>query len=955
MGAIGLAAVPLCSLAVYFAREREDAEFTRTAMLATTMAYTLADEQSRVFVQARQLVAALAVGNDTPDNTLLSRGCEREVQRVIKENPVYQQIAVADAQGAVRCRAVAKARPKEDWHVGDRGFFIAAKSTSEVVLGGVQVGRNSGRHTVVAAQALRDKSQRVLGVLFAAIDLGWLQPQFERAGLPPESRAVLVDARGTVLAESGPLRGLAGRRISDAEALEQGRAAGSVRTVRWMDGLERITVYAPVSGVPGESLYLRVGVPLDLATKAGRHVLYESLALIAAVLAAALAAAWFGPVRSIVRPLQRLGEAAERIGKGDFSARTGIQYRGEIGNVARKLDELAASNQRVTRALRTLSAGNRTLLREKDEDALLRAMCEVAVKQGGYRLALVTYALQDEAKSIVTLAHAGHSDGFIESLNATWEDSERGRGTIGTAIRTGRTEVIRSVARSRRAGPWRADMLARGYASALSIPLRVDGAVIGTLTFVAAEEDAFDEAELALLEEMAADLSFGIETVRLNIRRVAAEDEAKDAALRDQLTGLPNRTKFLELLGRELGALAGQAAPEPLAVLVVHLPGLQRIYDALGHDALNDIFVDIAGRFEAAGYGENCLARVQDNDFALLSPRADAERAGALADRLLHACEAPVLVNAAPIEVRACVGAALFPGHGAEAEILLRRAAIASRDAAAKDLGFSVYRGMKERENAAGLALVAELRNAIEERALELHYQPKLDLASGGICGSEALIRWRHPSRGMIPPVQFVPLAEQTGLIRPMTYFVIEAAVRQARAWRDAGLALPVAVNLSARNLYDQKLLERIEAIVATWGVDAKALEIEITEGALVEDTQAARAVLERLSALCGKIYIDDFGTGYSSLSYLVSLPVHALKIDRAFVIQMTKSRQARAVVESVISMAHALGLRVVAEGVETAEDAAILRELGCDEAQGYYFGKPVPAAQFAKSVSGTN
>jgi EAL domain-containing protein (putative c-di-GMP-specific phosphodiesterase class I) len=163
---------------------------------------------------------------------------------------------------------------------------------------------------------------------------------------------------------------------------------------------------------------------------------------------------------------------------------------------------------------------------------------------------------------------------------------------------------------------------------------------------------------------------------------------------------------------------------------------------------------------------------------------------------------------------------------------------------------------------------------------------------------------------------------------------------------------VPVAINLSARNLYDPKLLERIEAIVGTWGIDPKALEIEITEGALVEDTQAARTVLARLSALCGKIYIDDFGTGYSSLSYLVSLPVHALKIDRAFVIQMSKSRQARAVVESVISMAHALGLRVVAEGVETAEDAQLLRELGCDEAQGYFFGRPVPPADFGRFLT---
>jgi diguanylate cyclase (GGDEF)-like protein len=434
---------------------------------------------------------------------------------------------------------------------------------------------------------------------------------------------------------------------------------------------------------------------------------------------------------------------------------------------------------------------------------------------------------------------------------------------------------------------------------------------------------------------------------------VAAEDMAKNAALHDALTGLPNRTRFLELLEEKLTAAKADAVSEPLAVLVIHVPGLQRMYDALGHDSLNEMFVEIAARLRRGRFDEQGLARVQDNDFAVFHEHTDAERAGALAQELLRCFELPVTVDSAPIEVRACVGAAFFPGLGQEAEILLRRAAIAARDAARKDLSFNVYRGMKERENAAGLALVAELRTAIDSRALRLHYQPKIALASGVVCGSEALIRWPHPSKGLIPPVQFVPLAEQTGLIRSLTYFVIEAAVRQVRAWTDSGVSMPVAVNLSARNLYDPKLFERIEAIVTTWGIDPKLLEVEITEGALVEDTQTARAVLTRLSALCGKIYIDDFGTGYSSLSYLVSLPVHALKIDRAFVIQMTKSRQARSVVESVISMAHALGMRVVAEGVETAEDAAILRELGCDEAQGYFFGKPVPAAEF-KSGSGT-
>ena len=942
--AIGIAAAPLFSLALFFAYERQKEESTRASTLAMAMARTLAAEQGRIFIHARQLVAAIAVGNDAPDDTLLGPECDREVTRLVHVNRAYYQIGVADPHGNLRCGVVPLSKPQ---NIADRGYFLKARDSSDVVLSGVIVGRETGKHTVVAAQALRDERRQLLGVLFAAIDLGWLQLEFERAGLPRESRVALVDPNGIVVAESGAADAVLGRRISDSDLFQNDRAHGAepVRVVRWLDDIERITAYSPVVGGPADTLYLRVGIPVSIVQQAAARVLREGLALTAVVLLTALAAAWFGSAVLITKPLRRLGEAASRIGKGDFSTRTGIDHRsGEIGQVARKLDELATSNQRTTRALRTLSAGNRTLLREKSEDGLLRAMCEVAVKQGGYRLALVTYALHDDAKSVVTRAHAGYEDGFIESLNATWADSERGQGTIGSAIRTGKTEVVRSVASDPRAAPWRAAMLARGYGSAMSIPLRVEGSTVGTLTFVAPEEDAFDRGEQELLEEMAADLSFGIETVRLNQRRLKAEEIAKRAAMTDALTGLPNRARFLELLQQRLAAASESG--EPLAVLVVHLPGLQQIYDALGHDLLNQIFVEIAKRLASSTFAEDGLARLQDNDFALFRSGVDVERARALGEELLRSFELPVVLNEAPIEVRACIGASFLPGHGKEAEILARRAAIAARDAAHKDLSFNVYRGMKERENPAGLALTVDLRNAIEQRVLTLHYQPKVDLVSGAICGSEALIRWPHPGKGMIPPVQFVPLAEQTGLIRSMTYLVLETAIRQQRAWLDAGSTLPVAVNLSARNLYDPELVQRIEALLNTWGIEPRFLELEITEGALIEDTQTARAVLERLRPLCGKIYIDDFGTGYSSLSYLVSLPVHALKIDRSFVIQMTKSRQARSVVESVISMAHALGLRVVAEGVETSEDASILRQLGCDEAQGYLFGRPTPASR---------
>lgn len=230
-----------------------------------------------------------------------------------------------------------------------------------------------------------------------------------------------------------------------------------------------------------------------------------------------------------------------------------------------------------------------------------------------------------------------------------------------------------------------------------------------------------------------------------------------------------------------------------------------------------------------------------------------------------------------------------------------------------------------------------------------INYQPKVDLKTGRIVGSAALIRWMHPTRGTIPPLQFIPLAEETGLIRQMTYGIIESAVRQQHAWAQRSLMLPTAVNLSVRNLYDPRLIDAFIEQISTWGVDPRLIDFEITESAVVDDPESAKQVLSLLRQKGSSLYIDDFGTGYSSLNYLVSLPVHFLKIDRSFVTQMKARKEARAVVASVISMAHNLGLKVVAEGVETQEEADTLKALECDQGQGYLFHKPLPPSEFQK------
>jgi GAF domain-containing protein len=359
-----------------------------------------------------------------------------------------------------------------------------------------------------------------------------------------------------------------------------------------------------------------------LAGKADSELLFGTLSGVLIVSAGAFVVAWKGPRRSLADPIVTLQRAARRLGANDTAARTGLSHDDTaVGELARKLDELAAHGQRVTRALRSLSAGNRTLLREKEEDKLLLAMCCVAVEQARYRVAFVNYAEQNDTRSVRTVARAGQDDGFIDLLNLTWDDQERGRGSVGTAIRTGKTTVIRSMASDPRFAPWRDAAVARRLGSVASFPLWVNGAVVGTFTLIAGEEDAFDEDEVQLLDELAADLSFGIENIRAEAKRKEAEAIAKRALTHDALVDLPNRPTFIRMVMAAIeDARRGKAA---VAVLAVHIGRLQDIFDSFGYEPYRVILKEIATRLATVPACQDALARLPMEDFGILVPSKD--------------------------------------------------------------------------------------------------------------------------------------------------------------------------------------------------------------------------------------------------------------------------------------------------------------------------------------------
>ncbi len=445
-----------------------------------------------------------------------------------------------------------------------------------------------------------------------------------------------------------------------------------------------------------------------------------------------------------------------------------------------------------------------------------------------------------------------------------------------------------------------------------------------------------------------------------------AYDEYETLAFTDQLTALPNRVLFLDRLSQII--LLSQRKGEKFGVMLLDLDGFKEINDTLGHDVGDELLKQIAERLQRIIRASSTIARVVENnvvtgsenitpsleestiarlggdEFAILLPNlSSVEGAITVAKRVTETLEASVEIDGNMIVVAATLGISMFPEHGENGEALLRRADVALYVAKHLHNDFSVYDPAYDNNSVKQLALKAELRSAIEDNQLVLFFQPKFDLVRGCIDSVEALVRWQHPERGIISPEQFVPLSEQRGLIGPLTEWVINHALQQYKAWQQQGIFLQIAVNLSSRVLYDLSLPNKISNYLAALQLSPSALSLEITEEATMLDPERALTILNSLKEMGVLLSIDDFGTGHSSLSYLKRLPVDEIKIDRSFVMEMEESDNDAKIVHATIDLAHNLGLKVVAEGVETEAALAVLKRLNCDYAQGYYLSRPLP------------
>jgi diguanylate cyclase (GGDEF)-like protein len=594
---------------------------------------------------------------------------------------------------------------------------------------------------------------------------------------------------------------------------------------------------------------------------------------------------------------------------------------------------------RLNRVYAVLSGINTLIVRVRTREELFREACRIAVEAGGFGMAWIGMLDPITHEGAVVAWHGGDQrqvDCLRLTAHGNTADSQR---AANRAIRNKSPVIVNDIGSQLAAGPYRDTIVAGGHRSAACLPLVVEDEAVGVITLFADEMGFFDDDEIKLLLELAGDIAFALD-------HLAKAEKLDYLAYYDALTGLANNTLLHERLARHIASAA--AEQQHIALALIDIERFKRINDTLGRHAGDLLLRQVAARLALTPGDVQQLARTGADHYAMILRDVGTETnvARVLTERLQLCFGHPFDIHGRELRVSAKVGVALYPADGADAETLYRNAEVAVRKAKTSTERLLFFDPRMTEAVAEKLALENKLRRALENDEFVLHYQPKVDLDTRRIVGLEALIRWASPELGLVPPMKFIPLMEETGLILDVGLWALRQATLDRKRWVDQGLAAPrVAVNVSAVQLRKADFVATVEATLRD-GADPHGIDLEITESLIMEDIEGTLEKLHALRELGIELSIDDFGTGYSSLAYLAKLPAQTLKIDRAFVMTIVEDRSSMTVVSSMISLAHSLRMKVVAEGVETPEQARMLHLLHCDQMQGYLVSKPLPFEQ---------
>ena len=857
-------------------------------------------EQNYVVEHTREVLRIMARADDL--KVVPSDSCTALARRLLETQSTYVNFGVASLDGEVVCSA---RTPRMRVNNKDRRWFRETLQTRDFTAGSYQRCRISGQRVITFGYPLLQNDGTPRGAVFASAGTDWLKRIVRTPRLPQGWTATAMDREGHILARFPEPEKWEGRHLPETGLAKVIAAAHgeTLSEIHDEDGVERWYAIAPLAATHGD-VYLAVGGskeswggPIDLKFRGQLIVLFL-------LLCASVAFAWSSISQSFLHWARLALDAGKRLGAGDYASR--LDYAGnvaELAEMSRNLNGLAENLQQREAQRQEAEAGQQLAARvfEGSEEGILVTDPEGRILTVNQAFTRVTGYTQDEAKghSPRILNSGRHSADFFRAMWAQVGASGSWQGEIWNQRKNG--EVYPEWLKI----------------SALFGP---DGAVVNYIG-------------------MFSDIT----------ERKAADARIQQLSQYDALTGLPNRVLSQDRI--EQAIAAARRVDRVVAVLLIDLDRFKLVNDSLGHGAGDQLLVEVGRRLGAAVRDGDTVARQGGDEFSvILADVGDENDVAGVANYLLEAIRQPLTVGGRETAPSASIGISLFPKDGNDAETLLKNADVALFRA--KDAGrgtFRFFAAEMDTRAARWLALEDQLRQTLARNELELHYQPQVSLISGQVTGAEALLRWNNAELGQVSPVEFIPVAEDSGLILPIGEWVLRTACAQNKAWQDAGLPLlRVAVNLSARQFRHAGLVEQVLGILRETGLQAQYLELELTESVLMEDVDAAIAIMAELKEAGVSFSLDDFGTGYSSMSYLSRFAFDTLKIDQSFVRDITTNPINAAIATTTISMARNLRLNVVAEGVESEGQLNYLRNHRCDTMQGYHFSRPLPAGEFA-------
>lgn len=887
-----LATLPAGGLALFFAHQHATHEYQALIERAHELVRLATVNYLHVIEDTRKSLTAIAQLREVRERD--SGACRPLLARLQSVYPHFANLGAADATGHVFCAARDGGL---DYRVDAQPWFRGALQ-SDFHVGEFRIGPHVRKPVLMAAFAERDARGQVRNVLFAAIDLAGFSRELALADVPAGATVSLNDRNGTILNRHPDPGGWIGHsRVDSAlgRAMLSGAPAGVVEGIG-LDGVPRAYAWARLALRPDTAdAFVAAGIPVaQVKTESGRALALAATGLAAAALLVLLGA-WYGGDAVLLRRMRALADTATRLARGERGARTAL--RGgldEIATLARTFDDMADAIERREEEARR-GAADLQRAHELLENAFATTHVAIAYLDTNFNYIRVNRAYA-RAWGQTPEFYAGKNL-FVLHPNAENEEIFRG------VLERGRPFAVRARRESpdsRRFWDW-----------TLQPVHDADGAVAGLLFSLVNVTD-----------------------------RIVAEERVDYLAQHDALTGLPNRALLVDRLDQAI-AEAGRHE-RAVAVVCLDLTQFKNINDTLGHESGDELLRAVAGRLSACVRPGDTVARLGGDEFCMVfADLAQRRDVAWLLERVRNQLALPFQHSQLRLVLSATIGISIYPQDGTRAEILLNNADIAMYRARDTGDSYQYYSVEMTARASESLALENDLRLAIERGELLLHYQPQVSLHGGEVVGAEALVRWHHPRLGLVPPAHFIPLAEETGLIVPIGEWVLRTAVAQARSWHDEGFRVRLAVNFSARQFRVPELGDTVENVLRDAGLDPHYLEMELTEGILIREPKVITQLFDRLAKTGVRFAIDDFGTGYSSLNYLKQMPVNVLKIDQSFVRDVPGDADGSAIVAAIITMAHALGMQTVAEGVETAEQLRFLHRNGCDVVQGYFTGRP--------------